>query len=197
MAAGAGGPVVAHIPYSEISFALDDGERISLGEGGAGKVFVGTWSGTEVALKMVHTDGATLSDDMVRAFEREAAVQRELASPHVVIVYGVSVKPATSRTGPQYIIVMELLASSLFKRLRNAPPLTMPERLKIARHILKGMAFLHGRGVVHGDMKSLNVLLDVDGNAKLADFGMASMREQALRTMASRSSTRANSFKGA
>ena len=43
-------------------------------------------------------------------------------------------------------------------------------RLQIASDIAEGMAFLHSRGLIHRDLKSLNILLDHTGKAKIADF---------------------------
>ncbi|KAF9815260.1 hypothetical protein IEO21_04707 [Rhodonia placenta] len=50
------------------------------------------------------------------------------------------------------------------------------DRPKLVLEIALGLSYLHTRNVTHGDLKSLNVLIDVEHHALLADFGMASVR---------------------
>ena len=55
----------------------------------------------------------------------------------------------------------------------------------IAKDIAEGMAFLHGRQMIHRDLKSLNVLLDARGRAKIADFGLSRVSKQQRQSIAS------------
>jgi serine/threonine protein kinase len=57
----------------------------------------------------------------------------------------------------------------------------VPLRIKIAYHAAKGMHFLHSSGIVHRDLKSLNLLLDSKWNVKVADFGLTQSKEQLAR----------------
>lgn len=50
--------------------------------------------------------------------------------------------------------------------------LALSRKIGIAKDIAEGMEFLHGRNLIHRDLKSLNVLIDESGRAKIADFGM-------------------------
>ncbi|KAI7739107.1 hypothetical protein M8C21_032587, partial [Ambrosia artemisiifolia] len=65
------------------------------------------------------------------------------------------------------------LENHLFRRISET--LTWSRRMKIALHAAKGLAFLHDaeRPVIYRDFKTSNILLDVDFNAKLSDFGLA------------------------
>ena len=49
---------------------------------------------------------------------------------------------------------------------------------------MEGLKFLHGKEVIHADMKSANVLLDNDGNVKLSDFGISIQKSQLLEVQA-------------
>lgn len=184
------------IPWAELDFEKDEDGPVELGRGASGAILAASWRNTAVAVKVMHTDGATLPESMVAAFEAEAARQRSVVSSYVVPVFGTAVRAATARAGPKYAIVMERAKISLFHRLAAPPPLGLGQRLRMARHVARGLNFLHGRDVVHGDMKSLNVLLDEDDNAKLTDFGLAEVRQSALSTVASRASVVTNGFKG-
>lgn len=62
----------------------------------------------------------------------------------------------------------------LNRRITNlARPLSWAERLAVAAQMASALAYMHSIGMVHGDFKPANVLLDGAGNAKLADFGLA------------------------
>ena len=52
--------------------------------------------------------------------------------------------------------------------------------MTVAAQVCQGLAYLHARGVVHCDLKPTNVLFDGEGNAKVADFGIAHASDQAL-----------------
>lgn len=68
---------------------------------------------------------------------------------------------------------MNLATSCLFRAMRNISvnPISWQKKLKIFRDLSAGVAFIHAAGIVHGDMKPSNVLLDSSFNCKIADFG--------------------------
>ncbi|CAN0338616.1 unnamed protein product, partial [Ectocarpus fasciculatus] len=71
------------------------------------------------------------------------------------------------------VLVMELLPNGDLLTLlrRSKKPLPEEKSRQIIGDICAGMAFLHGKNTVHGDLKSANVLLDGGGRAKIGDFG--------------------------
>ncbi|KAG8701683.1 hypothetical protein FRC09_005196 [Ceratobasidium sp. 395] len=64
------------------------------------------------------------------------------------------------------------------------------DRCKMSIQIVEGLWYLHGLGVVHGDLKGVNILIAEDGSPRLADFGNASSQEFSLRF--TQSSTKAS-----
>ncbi|CAM9776414.1 unnamed protein product, partial [Ectocarpus sp. 12 AP-2014] len=103
-----------------------------------------------------------------RMFMRELEAMKRLRGPHTVTIYG-----AVTSLPDRLVLVMELLqGGDLRHRLKKAKePLEEKTLRKIVRDICCGMAFLHAKATVHGDLKSANVLFDATGRAKIADFG--------------------------
>ncbi|CAM9391607.1 unnamed protein product, partial [Sphacelaria rigidula] len=99
-----------------------------------------------------------------KAFLRELDAMVRLRSPHTVNVYG-----AVTSQPDRLILVMELLAGGdLRNMLKNCEqPLPEEKSRQIIRDICVGMAFLHSKATVHGDLKSANILLDARGRAKV------------------------------
>ncbi|CAM9563844.1 unnamed protein product, partial [Hapterophycus canaliculatus] len=99
-----------------------------------------------------------------RAFLRELEAMIRLRSPNTVNVYG-----AVTSLPDRMVLVMELLVGGDLLTLlrRSKKPLPVEQSRRIIGDICTGMAFLHSKDTVHGDLKSANVLLDGDGRAKV------------------------------
>ena len=138
-----------------------------LGEGAAGLVFAARdGAGNRVALKLLRPE---LADDrvMVARFEREAQLARNLGT-HVVPVLELG-----SSDGIEYLAMPFYAGGSLALRLRTAGMLGLDDTVELAAQLGRGLDALHGKGVLHRDVKPSNVLLDGEGTAALADFGLA------------------------
>lgn len=137
----------------------------SLGAGGSAQVFRGSWHGQEVAIKKITGVGH------LEEMKKEISALRRLRHQRLVRFIGACLQP------PQLLVVTEFmpggsLHNRIFGPLRDQR--LAPERQwAIALHIAEGLAFLHARRVVHRDLKSLNILLDARGDAKICDFGLA------------------------
>jgi serine/threonine protein kinase len=157
---------------AEILFADSElGDRYTirevLGTGGFGIVYraLDLELGEQIALKVLHRD--RWSDGALKRFRREVAVARQVTSPHVVQIYDLGTAPGA------FYLTMELVGGGTLAARLHDGPLPIPEVLRIVREILLGLAELHRLGIVHRDIKPGNVLLDGDGRAKVADFGLA------------------------
>jgi serine/threonine protein kinase len=156
------------IPYSHLTFGR------KLGNGGFGEVFLGEWRHTEVAIKKLRMKD--MSPKILAAFKNEAGIMARLNSPHTVRLYGITLSP-------EYTLVMEYLPKgSLYDVLSTEKPLPWSTRSQIALDMSIGLAFLHTEGILHQDLKSLNVLLDNHYRAKLADFGLSKIKRESSRT---------------
>ena len=146
---------------------IDDvtlGERI--GQGAFGEVFKGYCHHQDVAVKVFECGPQRVA----RKIQREVEIMCQLSHPNIVSLYGLVEREG----GP--MLVMEFGArGSLFDFLRNAE-VPWPQRLRISFELSLGLAYLHLMGVVHRDIKSLNVIMDGDFHAKWCDFGLASAK---------------------
>jgi len=101
-------------------------------------------------------------------FEREAQAVAALSHPNIVQLFDYG-----EEEGRPYMVFEYLPGGSLEQRLDAALRLPDEDTARIAAEIAAGLAHAHARGVVHRDMKPGNVLFDVEGRAKIADFGIA------------------------
>lgn len=119
----------------------------------------------EVALKVMRP--LLLSDaNFVERFQQEARVAANLDHPHIVPIYDYG------DVEDRLCLVMKLLpGGSLGDRIAGGP-LPWDEVVKLTGQVAAALDYAHERGLVHRDIKPENVLLDDEGNAVLADFGL-------------------------
>ncbi len=113
----------------------------------------------------------------LRLLEREAALARELAHPHIVRVHDFA------RDGQLAFITMEWLDGETLADLltrQQYHPLAVPHARRIMGEIGSALAFAHARGIVHADVKPGNIFLAREGIAKLLDFGIARSANDAV-----------------
>ncbi|XP_074332536.1 putative serine/threonine-protein kinase PBL25 [Apium graveolens] len=146
-----------------------------LGEGGFGRVYKGTIerTGQVVAVKQLDRNGVQGN----REFLVEVLMLSLLHHHHLVSLIGYCAD------GIQRLLVYEYMPlGSLEDHLLDLKPGQQPldwfTRMKIALHAAKGLEYLHDTAsppVIYRDLKSSNILLDQDFNAKLSDFGLAKL----------------------
>ncbi|XP_052078614.1 uncharacterized protein LOC127716450 isoform X2 [Mytilus californianus] len=146
-----------------------------IGEGTFSRVYHGVCLGTEVAIKQLKIPLTTHDKNY---FAAEVSLLKELHHPRVVQLIGV----CTTDKFP--LMVLEFMArGSLYYYLHDPKCESMDhaEYYGVAHDIALGMNYLHQHKpqVLHLDLKSMNVLLDSSGRAKIADFGFSKFRHDA------------------
>ncbi|XP_047044088.1 mitogen-activated protein kinase kinase kinase 17-like [Lolium rigidum] len=137
----------------------------TLGRGASGaEVFLAAddASGELFAVKSAITSGAA-------ALRREQAIMSVLQSPRVVSCVGGS----AGRDGSYQLFLEFAPGGSLADEIAKDGGLEERAVRAYAADVAAGLAYLHGAGTVHGDVKASNVVIGADGRAKLADFGCA------------------------
>jgi serine/threonine protein kinase len=116
----------------------------------------------------------TLAPSADRArFEREARAAASLSHPNICAVYDYG-----EAAGKPFMVLEYLPNGSLEERLSTGP-LDDGESHRIATELAAGLAHAHDRGLVHRDLKPANVLFDAEERAKIADFGIARLGDDA------------------
>ncbi len=147
--------------------------RGRIGAGGMGAVYRAhdTRLDREVALKFLPLDLTAHSSALERLLI-EARAAAALEHPNVCTIHEVG----ESEDGRPFIAMALYEGETLQDRLSQGP-LPPGEAIDIAAQVARGLKAAHARGIVHPDVKPGNVMLTVDGTAKLLDFGLARLAE--------------------
>jgi len=141
----------------------------TLGIGSFSKVKVGTHEITRkrVAIKILNKKKLRTLDSETKV-ESEIAILSSLNHPHIIRLYEVI------RTQSDIFVVMEYVArGELFDYIVTNGRLSEGEARKYFQQIICGIEYIHYKGIVHRDLKPENLLLDDDGNLRIADFGLS------------------------
>jgi pimeloyl-ACP methyl ester carboxylesterase/predicted Ser/Thr protein kinase len=152
-------------------------ERI--GAGGMGHVWRAEDErlGRTVAVKLLHR--SVLQDDTARRrLLREARALAALDHPNVASVIGYEEDPEHP------FLVMGYVEGDTLASLAREAPIAAERLLPIATQILAGLGAAHAQGVIHRDLKPVNVMLTPAGVVKLVDFGLADAAEESTLTPA-------------
>uniref|UniRef100_A0A1A8HYX8 non-specific serine/threonine protein kinase n=2 Tax=Nothobranchius kuhntae TaxID=321403 RepID=A0A1A8HYX8_NOTKU len=146
------------IPFEQ----LEIGEMI--GKGRFGKVFHGRWHG-EVAIRLIDIERD--NEDQLKAFKREVMAYRNTRHENVVLFMGLCMSP------PHLAIITSLCKGRTLYSVVRDPKVVLDvnKTRQIAQEMVKGMGYLHAKGILHKDMKSKNVFYD-NGKVVITDFGL-------------------------
>jgi eukaryotic-like serine/threonine-protein kinase len=150
-----------------------------LGRGGMGVVYLArdVHLDRDVAIKVLPAHLATTPDSRER-FLREARTAAGLSHPHIVPIHRVG-----EAGGFVFFVMTYVEGETLGDRLRERGPLPADEAARVLREVAWALAYAHGRGIVHRDVKPDNILLEAaTGRALVTDFGIAQGRESTATT---------------
>lgn len=169
---------IPHVPYNELTIATKEWNAYNiLGKGGFGIVYRGTWKNTDVAIKRIQKRGADSDESHILQLQqslREIKILNSYRHENILPLY------AYSLDGKIPCLIYQLMKNgSLEDRLslkHKSQPLSWIQRHEIAKGIARGLQYLHTVGekpLIHGDIKSANILLDKNLEPRIGDFGLA------------------------
>lgn len=123
-----------------------------------------------IALKLF-APGINADQKLVERIHNEVLITRKLGAPNIVRTYDFG----QTREG-LFFMTMEYVEGVTLDRLAHAAPEhrpAFPDIVRMLRDIAAGMSYAHKHDVIHRDLKPANVLVSVDGEVKIADFGLA------------------------
>lgn len=139
-----------------------------IGKGGMGTVYKAKQLSLNrtVAIKVLKKEYASEKDFILR-FNREAEVLARLSHPNIVPIIDKGVKNGL------FYFVMEYIDGETLRQKLKKGRLRFDEAIKYTLQILRAISFAHKQNVIHRDLKPENVLIDTNGNVRIADFGLA------------------------
>src|SRR6266480_210093 len=145
-----------------------------LGAGGQAAVYKATDAklGRTVVIKILPQE-LTAKEANLRRFEREARLASSLDHPNICTIFDLDEVEGV------HFIAMQYVEGRNVRQLVNGRPLELKTTLLIALQVADALAAAHGRGIIHRDIKSGNVMVTPSGQVKVLDFGLAKLLDEA------------------
>ena len=143
-----------------------------LGKGGMGEVYLARHLllHREVALKIMMANIAAKNPVFAKRFIREAKIANKIESPNIISVFDVGID---SKTETLFIAMEYVKGVNISEMIKARGVFNERETLKIILAVLNALASMEEQKIVHRDIKPSNIMINVNGEIKLADLGIA------------------------
>ncbi|KAG0223874.1 hypothetical protein BGW42_005498 [Actinomortierella wolfii] len=141
----------------------------TIGRGAFGVVHFARWDGQPCAVKIFFV---SQSDAAQKNIKKEIMIMKELRHPHIILFR------SEGKIRGRLAFIMEYAENgSLEKAIRAETRIEWSVKENITQGIVRGLAYIHSKGIIHRDIKSANVLLTKHMESKLCDFGLATVKD--------------------
>jgi serine/threonine protein kinase len=146
-----------------------------IGRGGMGAVYKGMQKALErpVAIKILPPEVDDEDASYTERFKNEAKIMARLAHPAIVGVHDFG----ETSNGLLYFVMEFIDGTDIHQMIASQGRLPPEHALAITAHVCDALAYAHRHGVVHRDIKPSNVLINLEGQVKVADFGLAKAQD--------------------
>ncbi len=156
-----------------------------LGRGAFGCVYLGRdpQLDRQVAIKVARRDLFASEDSAARFLSEARKAAQVCKHPGIVTLYDVQ------RQGDTYYLVMDYVEGGTLDDPATTAKLTQAEIVELVARVAEAVHFAHTHGLVHCDLKPANILIDGNGDPKVADFGLAVLESEQSHRKGERSGT--------
>ena len=142
-----------------------------IGRGGMGAVYKGKQRALDrpVAIKLLPPEFDNDEANFTERFKNEARIMAKLDHPAIVPVYDFG----ETSEGQLYFVMAFIDGTDIQHMIQSQGRLPAEHALAITAHVCDALAYAHDHGVVHRDIKPSNILINMEGQVKVADFGLA------------------------
>jgi tRNA A-37 threonylcarbamoyl transferase component Bud32 len=141
-----------------------------IAQGSFGSIYQGFWCEIPVVVKKC---GQYRKKEDYEQFVREVQIMSQLRNPYITQFWGACLEPDSC-------IVMEYMEQGSLDKLLQKRTFTHEKQKSLASDIAKGLLYLHIKEVLHRDLKTANILVNDQDQAKLTDFGLSKTAEQGV-----------------
>src|SRR6266403_2130624 len=143
-----------------------------IGAGGQGTVYKATDTklGRAVVIKVLPPE-LTVKEANLKRFEREARLASALDHPNICTIFDLNDIEGV------HFIAMQYVEGKNVRELVNGRPLDLRSALSIGIQVTDALDAAHARGIIHRDIKAGNVMVTPSGQAKVLDFGLATLMD--------------------
>ncbi|MCE8162864.1 MAG: protein kinase [Candidatus Moeniiplasma glomeromycotorum] len=139
-----------------------------ISRGGYGEVYYGEWKSQEVAVKKLYLSNTSKSD--LKDIQKEISILKNLRNRYIIQYYD------TYSDNQELLIIMDYAENGTLTKFINDnknKEHNWELNVKLIEQIVKGLAYIHHEGIIHRDLKSMNILLTKNNDVKIADFGLS------------------------
>lgn len=142
-----------------------------IGKGGFSIVYSSYLYGSSVAVKKFSLPLSSMHSEELRSILSEITIMNSLSHENILALKYFAFRPKPKKIS--FKLVTELMPSDLSKKIESFPPLDNNIKKMLALEIIRGLKYLHGKGIQHLDLKPQNILLTEQRKVKIGDFGIS------------------------